>query len=254
MTWEQGGRERVTRERGGREQAGAGWLRRDNKCREGGARRELCENQFARSRLAADPEPGGAEHPYGPCRDQTRRQRLGLGEEIGGGGSFFAEMKFEPQSGREVEVGGTALSTWLLLLFSTQLKGECSLIWTRGEEKRSGTGICQEGAGKQRERRRGESGQRIAQGGVCSPAGEDGAGLEQGAIVLGERGASPRPPQTRRAGADAGKVFWDRFFPADCRLGNGKRSWVWGAPKEPAETPGEAKGRRAGAWRARMGG
>lgn len=56
-------------------------------------------------------------------------------------------------------MGGTALSTWLLLLFSTQLKGECSLIWTRREEKRSGAGICQEGAGKQRERRRGESGQ-----------------------------------------------------------------------------------------------
>ena len=81
-------------------------------------------------------------------RDNRKRVRTSILQ--GSGGSFFAEMKFEPRSGREVEVGGTALSTWLLLLFSTQLKGECSLIWTRGEEKRSGAGICQEGAGKQR--------------------------------------------------------------------------------------------------------
>lgn len=172
--------------------------------------------------MAADPEPGGAEHPYGPCRDQTRRQRLGLGEEIGGGGSFFAEMKFEPQSGREVEVGGTALSTWLLLLFSTQLKGECSLIWTRGEEKRSGTGICQEGAGKQRARRRGERGQRRAQGGAGSPAARRGRSRAATRSYCSWRaGGHPRPPQTRRlrhaaggAGADAGRLEGrrERFF------------------------------------------
>ncbi|CAM9783938.1 unnamed protein product [Bubo scandiacus] len=97
-------------------------------------------------------------------------------------------MKFEPQSGREVEVGGTALSTWLLLLFSTQLKGECSLIWTRGEEKRSGTGICQEGAGKQRERRR--DGSSVA----CQPVA-----LENGASPPAEwfpcaQGSGPRQP------------------------------------------------------------
>lgn len=98
-------------------------------------------------------------------------------------------------------MGGTALSTWLLLLFSTQLKGECSLIWTRGEEKHSGTGIWQEGAGKQREERRGESGQGFAQG------GEDGAGLEQGAIVLGEQGASRGPPRP----AELARM-WGRFL------------------------------------------
>ncbi|XP_037237392.1 AT-hook DNA-binding motif-containing protein 1 isoform X1 [Falco rusticolus] len=97
-------------------------------------------------------------------------------------------MKFEPQSGREVEVGGTALSTWLLLLFSTQLKGECSLIWTRGEEKRSGTGICQEGTGKQRERRR--DGSSVA----CQPVA-----LENGASPPAEwfpraQGSGPRQP------------------------------------------------------------
>lgn len=109
-------------------------------------------------------------------------------------------------------MGGTALSTWLLLLFSTQLKGECSLIWTRGEEKPSGTGIWQEGAGKQREERRGESGQGFAQ------EGEDGAGLEQGAIVLGEQGASRGPPRPAEL-ARMWEGFWDRFFPADCWLG-----------------------------------
>lgn len=213
-----------------------GWLRRDNNCWEGGARRELCENQFARSRLAADPEPGGAEHPYGPCRDQTRRQRLGLGEEIGGGGSFFAEMKFEPQSGREVEVGGTALSTWLLLLFSTQLKGECSLIWTHGEEKHSGTGIWQEGAGKQREERRGESGQGFAQG------GEDGAGLEQGAIVLGEQGAGRGPPRP----AELARM-WGRFlgpvFPGGLLAGEWEELTVLGCTKGSSRNARRGKGR-----------
>lgn len=98
-------------------------------------------------------------------------------------------------------MGGTALSTWLLLLFSTQLKGECSLIWTRGEEKHSGTGIWQEGAGKQREERRGESGQGFAQG------GEDRAGLEQGAIVLGEQGAGRGPPRPAELAQ-----MWGRFL------------------------------------------
>lgn len=94
-------------------------------------------------------------------------------------------------------MGGTALSTWLLLLFSTQLKGECSLIWTHGEEKRSGTGICQEGAGKQRDRPRGESGQH------CPGRG---AGLQQGAIVLGE--PPPGPTELARMwGRDLGTGF-----------------------------------------------
>lgn len=138
-------------------------------------------------------------------------------------------------------MGGTALSTWLLLLFSTQLKGECSLIWTRGEEKHSGTGIWQEGAGKQREERRGESGQGFAQG------GEDGAGLEQGAIVLGEQGASRGPPRP----AELARM-WGRFlgpvFPGGLLAGTEKSSLCWGAPKGAHETPREAKGGSGVCW------
>lgn len=151
---------------------------------------------------------------------------LGLGEEIGGGGkAFSAEMKFEPQSGREVEVGGTALSAWLLPLFSTQLKGECSLIWTRGEEKRSGTGIWQEGTGKRRESRRGESGHRIAQGGVCRRGGSRAGTRRYCSLASG--GVNPRTPpthtsETRRAGVAGAEGFWEQVFPADCRLGSGK--------------------------------
>lgn len=70
-------------------------------------------------------------------------------------------MKFEPRSGREVEVGGTALSTWLLLLFSTQLKGECSLIWTPGRRSDREQGFVRRELGSS-EQCRGESGQRCA--------------------------------------------------------------------------------------------
>lgn len=132
-------------------------------------------------------------------------------------------------------MGGTALSTWLLLLFSTQLKGECSLIWTRGEEKHSGTGIWQEGAGKQREERRGESGQGFAQG------GEDGAGLEQGAIVLGEQGAGRGPPQTRRAGADVGKVFGTGFSRRIAGWGVGRALCAGVHQRELAKQPGRQR-------------
>lgn len=133
-------------------------------------------------------------------------------------------------------MGGTALSTWLLLLFSTQLKGECSLIWTRGEEKHSGTGIWQEGAGKQREERRGESGQGFAQG------GEDGAGLEQGAIVLGEQGAGRGPPRP----AELARM-WGRFlgpvFPSGSLAGEWEELTVQGC------TEGSLQNTRRGKWR-----
>lgn len=122
---------------------------------------------------------------------------------------FFSEMKFEPQSGREVEVGGTALSTWLLLLFSTQLKGECSLIWTRGEEKRSGTGIWQEGAGKQRERHRGESGQSFAlpREVFAARPGRSELGWNKALLFLASGGPVCGPPRP----AELAEVFGSSF-------------------------------------------
>lgn len=143
-------------------------------------------------------------------------------------------------------MGGTALSTWLLLLFSTQLKGECSLIWTRGEEKRSGTGICQEGAGKQRERRRGESGQAHLPREVFAARQErTEPGWNKALLFLASGGPARGPPRPAELARIRGRVF-GTGFPGALLAGEWKELWrCWGVR---VEMPGETEGQHAGAW------
>lgn len=58
------------------------------------------------------------------------------------------------------------------------------------------------------------------------------------------------PPPDPQSWRGCGEGFWGPVFPADGWLGSEKSWGRQGVAKGPAEAPGEAKGRRGGAWRA----